>query len=516
MNYPLLSEYIEAIRSAEDNFGELSYLKPVFGDDGLPVMTSGNFAVVFKMRDERDNKLYAVKCFTKEQEGRAEAYQLITEELKDVDSPYLTSIRYLDKEMFVDTNQTNEKEFPVILMEWVEGQTMDKYIRKVIDNEQALRRLSIKFRQLAIWLLKQPFAHGDLKPDNILVKNDDSLVLVDYDGVFVPKMKGQKARELGSPDFRNPLRTEIDFDKNIDSFPLIIILLSLELMMENKDYLTTFGADDRLLFSEKNFRDIENCQMFQIATKSPRNNIIELVKILKEELEGHKHLPKMIISIINGEERDVHNHVYDIKDNLELIAKFLFGLYSLSSFVFPFIAFILLEWRVLDISFFMLVSNIIAYLLFNIIDSCRQNKKNHILEESTIGCLGLPTPIIPLFFMASSSYEEEWYTTAIIWIISWLSFMTFGAITSLKDSRISLLFYNIRHKKKEKIKINEIIEELEMALLLAPAFGFPFLIVMIIEDGWNAFFVWLKYIAIIDTFFLVCVIISWIFRGIGK
>ncbi len=54
MNYPLISEYIEAIKAAEDNFEDLSYLRPVLDDYGLPVMTSGNFAVVFKMKDERD------------------------------------------------------------------------------------------------------------------------------------------------------------------------------------------------------------------------------------------------------------------------------------------------------------------------------------------------------------------------------------------------------------------------------------------------------------------------------
>ena len=80
--YPLLSEYIEAIKSAEDNFKELNYLRPVLGEDGLPVMTSGNFAVVFKMKDERDGKLYALKCFTKEQKGREEAYRLIADELE--------------------------------------------------------------------------------------------------------------------------------------------------------------------------------------------------------------------------------------------------------------------------------------------------------------------------------------------------------------------------------------------------------------------------------------------------
>ena len=109
MNYPLISEYIEAIKSAEDNFKELSYLRPVLGDDGLPVMTSGNFAVVFKMKDEQSGKFYAVKCFTKEQEARAEAYREITKELNDVSSPYLVSIRYLDKDLFVDTGQTTEK-----------------------------------------------------------------------------------------------------------------------------------------------------------------------------------------------------------------------------------------------------------------------------------------------------------------------------------------------------------------------------------------------------------------------
>ena len=37
MNYPLISEYVEAIKSAEDNFEELNYLRPVLGDDDYPL-----------------------------------------------------------------------------------------------------------------------------------------------------------------------------------------------------------------------------------------------------------------------------------------------------------------------------------------------------------------------------------------------------------------------------------------------------------------------------------------------
>ena len=190
MNYPLISEYIEAIKSAEDNFDELSYLRPVLNDSGLPVMTSGNFAVVFKMKHEQTGKTYAVKCFTREQERREEAYRLIDEELKKAESSYLISIRYIDKELFVDTNQSSETEFPVLLMDWVEGKTLDKYLRENLGNNSALNMLAYRFRQLTQWLITQPFAHGDLKPDNILVREDGSLVLVDYDGMYVPAMSG--------------------------------------------------------------------------------------------------------------------------------------------------------------------------------------------------------------------------------------------------------------------------------------------------------------------------------------
>ena len=73
MNYPLLSDYIEAIKAAEDNFDQLKHLRPVWGEDGEPVMSSGGFAVVFKMKDEQTGKLHAVKCFLKEQEVREES-----------------------------------------------------------------------------------------------------------------------------------------------------------------------------------------------------------------------------------------------------------------------------------------------------------------------------------------------------------------------------------------------------------------------------------------------------------
>ena len=255
MQYPLISEYLAAIRDAHDNLDKLSHLVPVLDNYGDPYRSSGAFAVVFKMKDEQTGKCYALKCFTEEQEGRAEAYRQIAEELEFVASPYITSVKYLEKELFVDSN-CEDNEFPVLLMDWIEGETMETYIADHYMDNYAMSMLCYRFCKMAAWLRSQPFAHGDIKPDNIMVRSDGTLTLVDYDGMFVPAMKGQKSPTIGTKDFSHPLRTIDDFDETIDDFALASMALSLKAISLNPSLLDEYGASDRLLFSAADYLDL--------------------------------------------------------------------------------------------------------------------------------------------------------------------------------------------------------------------------------------------------------------------
>ena len=255
MQYPLISEYLAAIRDAHDNLDKLSHLVPVLDNYGDPYRSSGAFAVVFKMKDEQTGKCYALKCFTEEQEGRAEAYRQIAEELEFVNSPYITHVKYLEKELFVDSN-CEDDEFPVLLMDWIEGETMETYIAAHYMDNHAMSMLCYRFCKMAAWLRSQPFAHGDIKPDNIMVRSDGTLTLVDYDGMFVPAMKGQKSPTIGTKDFSHPLRTIDDFDETIDDFALASIALSLKAISLNPSLLDEYGASDRLLFSAADYLDL--------------------------------------------------------------------------------------------------------------------------------------------------------------------------------------------------------------------------------------------------------------------
>ena len=260
MQYPLISEYVKAIQDACDNLEQLAYLTPVLDDHGEPYRSSGVFAVVFKMQDKRTGKYYALKCFTEEQQGRAEAYRQIAAELDLLDSPYITSVKYMEKELFVDS-QCEEDEFPVLLMDWVDGETMEAYIAANYQNQSAMSMLSYRFGKMAAWLRTQSFSHGDIKPDNIIVRPDGSLTLVDYDGMFVPSMKGSQSPTIGTRDFSHPLRTVDDFDETIDDFSLASIALSLKAISMKPTLLDIYGASDRLLFSEKDYRNPSNSKV---------------------------------------------------------------------------------------------------------------------------------------------------------------------------------------------------------------------------------------------------------------
>ena len=287
MQYPLISEYVRAIQDASNNLDELAHLVPVQDDHGEPYRSSGAFAVVFKMKDEQTGTCYALKCFTEEQEGRAEAYRQIADELEFVDSSYITSVKYLDKEIFVDSS-CEEDEFPVLLMDWIDGETMETYIAENYQDNYAMAMLCYRFCKMAAWLRSQPFAHGDIKPDNIMVRPDGNLTLVDYDGMFVPAMKRQKSPTIGTKNFSHPLRTVDDFDETIDDFALASIALSLKAISLNPYLLDEYGAADRLLFSAEDYRDLSKSTVLaalqELMNVEEVNTLLSLFLLAKTKM----------------------------------------------------------------------------------------------------------------------------------------------------------------------------------------------------------------------------------------
>lgn len=332
MLYTFSSAHLAAIREAHNNLRTLRHLVPVLDKDGEPYYSGGASSVVFKMKDEQTGKCYALKCFTEEQEGRAEAYRLIEEELKFVDSPHITSVKYLEKELFVDSD-SEDNEHSVLLMDWIEGKTMEAYINAYFMDGHAMAMLYYQFCKMVDWLRSQSFAHGDIRLDNIIVRPNGTLTLVDYDDMFLPAMKGRKSPTISTKNLPHPLRTIDDFGETTDDFALVSIALSLKAISLDSSLLQNYGASDRLLFAPFEYFDL-----------SMRNNFAPLQDLLNaaEDEFGVKYSKdwKRLLKAPQNLEGE-----YSIREGAKVIEKEAFSeCNSLKSVIIPNSVTIIEDW----------------------------------------------------------------------------------------------------------------------------------------------------------------------------
>lgn len=224
---------------------------------GLPRPNTGNFASVYKM--ENDGKCYAVRCFLTDVSAREERYKLISEFVMRDDLPYTVDFQYLPQGILVKGDW-----YPILRMEWVEGDTLDQFIEKHLHEPESLRRVAANFADMCRDLLRAGVAHGDFQHGNILVLPDGQLRLVDYDGFFVPAMEGWSANELGHRNYQHPQRNARNFDSNMDNFSSWVIYLSLIVLADSETHRRQFHAgDDALLFRQPDLQKPFASRVFQ-------------------------------------------------------------------------------------------------------------------------------------------------------------------------------------------------------------------------------------------------------------
>lgn len=186
---------------------------------GLPKPISGSFATVFQV--EYWGRRHAVRCFLRHVPDIAQRYAAISTYLQPISMPYMVGFRFLAQGI-----RLRGEWFPVLKMDWLEGERLDVYVGRHLNDAAALLKLARQFVQLADALRQAQIAHGDLQHGNLLVVNH-RLRLLDYDGMFVPALTGRGSNELGQPNYQHPSRSARDYGPHIDNFSVWVITLSL-------------------------------------------------------------------------------------------------------------------------------------------------------------------------------------------------------------------------------------------------------------------------------------------------
>jgi hypothetical protein len=248
MNFPSFNEYQAVLQNPSVCFNSPELKSGAIETDlwGLPRVRSGGFALTYKLVSQ--GRGIAVRCFHRQVADRSTRYAAISSYLALNTSDFLVPIHYLQKGILVRGSW-----FPITTMRWVEGDTLEAYVVKNVHRRDWMRQLSVELQRLAGELERLRIAHGDLSHRNILIQHQ-KMLLVDYDGMFVPELNGRKSCELGNVHFQLPGRAEKHFNADLDRFSEIVIYLALEALGKNPLLLERYETGgEGLLFQRDDF-----------------------------------------------------------------------------------------------------------------------------------------------------------------------------------------------------------------------------------------------------------------------
>ncbi|WP_234341591.1 hypothetical protein [Streptomyces sp. NRRL S-646] len=228
--FPSGADYAEALQHTQLCFQhpELKGAHPELTRLGLPRAISGAFASVFSLTAASSGRRYAVKCFTRHVPDQERRYEAISSRLAQLDPAELSQSWNLGFEYLPDAISVGRDRYPVLKMEWVEAVTLSSWLDDNHVHGFAVDRLADRFEALTRDLADHEIAHGDLQHGNLLVASDDTLRLVDYDGMYVPALAGMGGTERGHRNYQSPMRGNDDFGAALDRFSAWVIYLSLK------------------------------------------------------------------------------------------------------------------------------------------------------------------------------------------------------------------------------------------------------------------------------------------------
>ena len=267
MPLPRGDEYNQAVQNPRISFSDVE-LKACHVETtplGLPKPYSGGFTTTYKLKGTSQN--WAVRCFTKEIQDLEQRYRSISNFFGANGCSFLVESKFLQ-----DGIRINAQYFPVIKMRWLEGEPLNLYIEKNINNKAALNSILLEFNNLIKQLENFGIAHGDLQHGNIMVKNG-KLFLIDYDGMFLPDLTHLPVNELGHPNFQHPRRSAKDYNNTIDRFSAMVIYTALNAAIINPNLWKKYDNGDNLLFKGSDFLNPNNSALLQDLAAYP-----ELVK----------------------------------------------------------------------------------------------------------------------------------------------------------------------------------------------------------------------------------------------
>lgn len=265
--------------------------------DGEAYALKGGFALSIKVV-KPGNKPICLRCWT---DGKADESQIdylvevadIIKRNSDSGCPYFIDFSIVERLLNVDG-----VELPGLIMDWVEGETLNKYVMSNSGhNATQIRGVARRFAEMCEIFNRRLISHGDLSAVNIIVRSDGSLKVIDYDSLYVPTMGRKRQYIAGIKDYQHPQRESAPFyEKYTDYFSQHIIFTALLIMAYDPGARPNQPLKN-LLFTEHDLQSPASFRVSEVVIKARKLNVYEInseLDIIEKALgRSYEAVPKL-------------------------------------------------------------------------------------------------------------------------------------------------------------------------------------------------------------------------------
>jgi|GEM_PF-5016459 len=258
----------------------------------VPLSYQGGFARVFRWTDA-NSKERAVRCFFNTPRPEFLARFQSVDQFFRQQLPSATAEFTFHEQGLLIKSGGSDNVIPIIEMEWVEGDTLVKHVDRLVSQKDivGLRNLAKRFADLIGLMRKVGMAHGDLSGENVMVRHkDSSVVIIDYDGVFVPAFNGLEGDGACNPAFQHPDWQNRPYNTRMDDFSALSIYTAILALVEQPALWAAYSAHnpdgthvgDTLLFHREDYQKPDSSTIFQDLLRIPNPEVKRLVQILQD------------------------------------------------------------------------------------------------------------------------------------------------------------------------------------------------------------------------------------------
>lgn len=278
MDWPTPQEFHEVVQNPQHCFEDRDLRDGLAETDslGMPRVASGAFASVYRFHCIGRDR--AVRCFLQPIKDREDRYKSISDVLGRSELDAIVQFDYLPKGIIV-----RGKWYPVLKMEWIDGIPLNTYISDLckISDLDKLEKLRQDFANILQALQQKRIAHGDLQHGNIIVR-DGELVLIDYDGMFVPGLENKGSSEIGHPNYQHPARDHYFYNEYMDNFSAWVISSALLVLREDPSlWPRTYDDGESLLFHRRDFLAPNNSELLDRLSQHSNKVVRERATLLR-------------------------------------------------------------------------------------------------------------------------------------------------------------------------------------------------------------------------------------------